>query len=201
MSSLRQIEANRLNAQKSTGPRTASGKAASSLNALKSGIDAQTNIIRGEDPAALQALTDTYYAELQPATAQELFQVDILIRNDWQLRRLERVDAELWEHQLQSHLNPLPGAELGRAYEAQTFNRLQRRKNDVQRSTILARQELRKLQAEREAQLSAELLDSRPCEPIPDPCETNPNAVPLEHQYPYDPHEFRPQIPFVPNYD
>ena len=34
-----QINANRPNAQKSTGPKTPEGKAASSLNALKSGID------------------------------------------------------------------------------------------------------------------------------------------------------------------
>jgi hypothetical protein len=39
MSTEAQINANRLNAQKSTGPRTPEGKAASSLNALKSGPD------------------------------------------------------------------------------------------------------------------------------------------------------------------
>ena len=38
MASIRQIEANRFNAKKSTGPRTAEGK--SRMNALKSGIDA-----------------------------------------------------------------------------------------------------------------------------------------------------------------
>lgn len=40
MASIRQIEANRLNAKKSTGPRTAEGKSRSRMNALKSGIDA-----------------------------------------------------------------------------------------------------------------------------------------------------------------
>jgi hypothetical protein len=35
MSTLRQIEANRRNAQKSTGPTSVTGKAASSMNALK----------------------------------------------------------------------------------------------------------------------------------------------------------------------
>src|ERR1039457_6229806 len=101
MSSLRQIEANRLNSQKSTGPRSAEGKAASSMNALKSGIDAQSNIIRGENAADLQALADFYYQECRPSTAQERFCVDILIRNDWQLRRLERVDAQLWAYQME----------------------------------------------------------------------------------------------------
>jgi hypothetical protein len=45
-----QIAANRANAQKSTGPRTAEGKAASRLNALKHGLDAESLIIPGEDP-------------------------------------------------------------------------------------------------------------------------------------------------------
>jgi len=53
-----QINANRLNAQKSTGPVTPEGKARSSLNALKSGIDAWSHIIPGEDPAELEALTE-----------------------------------------------------------------------------------------------------------------------------------------------
>jgi len=47
-----QIQANRRNAQHSTGPRTAEGKAASSMNALKSGIDARSSVIPGEDAAA-----------------------------------------------------------------------------------------------------------------------------------------------------
>ena len=53
MSSRKQIEANRLNAQKSTGPRSVEGKAAIRFNALKTGIDAKSQVIPGEDPAAL----------------------------------------------------------------------------------------------------------------------------------------------------
>ena len=108
MSSLRQIEANRLNSRNSTGPRSAEGKAASSMNALKSGIDAQANIIRGEDAADLQALAGLYHQDCQPATAQEWFCVDILIRNHWQLRRMERADAELWEYQLEGRSRDMP---------------------------------------------------------------------------------------------
>jgi hypothetical protein len=45
MSTLKQQEANRLNAQKSTGPRTLAGKAVSRFNALKSGIDAEAETL------------------------------------------------------------------------------------------------------------------------------------------------------------
>jgi len=51
-----QIEANRLNAQKSTGPRSAEGKAAVRFNALKYGVDAESLILPGEDQAQLEEL-------------------------------------------------------------------------------------------------------------------------------------------------
>jgi hypothetical protein len=44
MATERQIEANRRNAQKSTGPRSASGKKQSSKNAYKHGLSTQTSI-------------------------------------------------------------------------------------------------------------------------------------------------------------
>ena len=71
MATDKQIEANRLNAKKSTGPRSVAGKAVSSMNALKSGVDAKSDVIRGEDPADLQALTDAYMERYQPATIEE----------------------------------------------------------------------------------------------------------------------------------
>jgi hypothetical protein len=58
-------------AQKSTGPRSIEGKLHSSQNALKSGIDAESLVIRGEDRAALEALTQQYLERFQPATPEQ----------------------------------------------------------------------------------------------------------------------------------
>jgi hypothetical protein len=60
ISTLKQIEANRRNSQKSTSPRTPAGKAISSMNALQFGIHAESHVIRGEDPEALTALKTSY---------------------------------------------------------------------------------------------------------------------------------------------
>ena len=63
MATLRQIEANRLNALKSTGPASPEGKAVSRFNALKTGIHAELQVIPGEDPAELDALAADYHRQ------------------------------------------------------------------------------------------------------------------------------------------
>ena len=67
MTSLRQIESNRRNAQKRTGPKTQNGKARSSPNAVRHGLTAETVIGPLEDPADYrafeQAVTTAYDAE------------------------------------------------------------------------------------------------------------------------------------------
>ncbi len=97
MATPKQIEANRRNAQSSTGPRTAAGRSASRMNALKSGIDAKSQIIRGESPAAQESLTAEYYSRFRPATPEQRFLADTLINSDWLLRRFRTVEAQLWE--------------------------------------------------------------------------------------------------------
>src|SRR5512146_3036313 len=90
MASPAQIAANRANALKSTGPRTGEGKAVSRMNALRHGIDAQSAVIPGEDPAELEALADRYRARYRPSTPEEQFLVDTLVQSDWLRCRLLR---------------------------------------------------------------------------------------------------------------
>jgi hypothetical protein len=68
MSTLRQIEANRRNATKSTGPTSATGKAASSMNALKTGIHAKSLVLPSEKLADLELLIAEYYQRHHPAS-------------------------------------------------------------------------------------------------------------------------------------
>jgi len=51
MSSAAQIAANKNNAQQSTGPVSAAGKAKSSLNAVKTGLTGRTVLLPGDDAA------------------------------------------------------------------------------------------------------------------------------------------------------
>jgi hypothetical protein len=56
--SIVQIEANRRNAEKSTGPKTPEGKQAVASNAVKHGLFARQLILNDEDPEEYQALVD-----------------------------------------------------------------------------------------------------------------------------------------------
>ena len=58
MSSRKQRDANRRNALKSTGPKTAKGKAQAKMNALKHGLTAEEIVIPGEDGKKFDALLE-----------------------------------------------------------------------------------------------------------------------------------------------
>ncbi len=88
MSSLRQIEANRRNALKSTGPTSVMGKAVSSMNALKTGIHAKSLVLPSEKLADLEQLMEEYYHHHQPASPEARLLLDDLINCEWTLRRL-----------------------------------------------------------------------------------------------------------------
>jgi capsule polysaccharide export protein KpsE/RkpR len=167
MATLRQIEANRLNAQKSTGPRTPQGKAASSQNALKSGLDAESQFVTGEERSEFAALQDEYIARFQPLTPEERFQVDTLLRSEWILRRLFRAEAQLWEYHAM-RADRSEGVPLGEALVAgnEVFRRLQRRITLAERSYKEAFAELERLQRARRS-LAAVQTASEPDRPTP----------------------------------
>ena len=63
-----QIEANRRNAQQSTGPRTEIGKKTSSLNALRHGLTSRIVVLPTEDLAAYQKFSAEFLVDLAPET-------------------------------------------------------------------------------------------------------------------------------------
>jgi len=173
MSTLSQIEANRRNSQLSTGPRTPEGKAVSRFNALKSGVNAKAQVIPGEDPAELEAMTTGYHREWAPTTYLERFLVDSLVRADWLLQRLARLEAELWAHEMEearkSVLNPLnEDAPMGQIYTRsyERFTRLQRRIDSTERSYYRALTQLQRLRRDADPG-DQPPLESPPSDPIP----------------------------------
>ena len=147
-----QINANRANAQKSTGPRSAEGKSVSRFNALKHGIDAASIVIPGEDPADYDALVAAYHRDFRPESPSETFHVDTMVRADWQKRRLQGVEADLHR----TLLADTPGASLAAALlsdspAAKLLARVQRQIAAFERTWYRANTELRRARRQAEA--------------------------------------------------
>ena len=86
----KRAEANRRNAQKSTGPRTPEGKDRSRFNAVKHGLRAKSDILPGEDVEAFQVRLEGWTRELDPRDDVERFLVGHAVRMSWQLDRAQR---------------------------------------------------------------------------------------------------------------
>ncbi len=90
MSSETKTEANRRNAQKSSGPKTNEGKSRSRLNALKHGMRANLLVLPGEDREACQARVDAWTDSLGPRNEAERYLAERTARITLQLDRIER---------------------------------------------------------------------------------------------------------------
>src|SRR6266550_5269647 len=95
MTSLRQIEANRQNALKSTGPKTEAGKQQSRRNALRHGFTAETVIEPLEHPDDYRTFEDAIVSEYLPQTPVEQELVHRLASLFWRLRRATSIETGL----------------------------------------------------------------------------------------------------------
>src|SRR3954467_14832797 len=81
------IEANRRNAQKSTGPRTAEGKARSRLNGLVHGLRSEEVVLPTESREAFDAHLARWLADWNPPTEARRHLVERAAVAAWRLRR------------------------------------------------------------------------------------------------------------------
>src|SRR5437763_15838311 len=104
MTSFRQIEANRHNALKSTGPTTAEGKQRSRCNAVRHGLTAETVIGALEDAEDYKGFEAAIIADYDAQSAVERELVLRLASLLWRLRRATTIETGLFEIQA-AHLD------------------------------------------------------------------------------------------------
>ena len=93
MATQAQINANRINAQKSTGPKTPEGRETVRLNGLKHGLASDILVLPGENLSDFENLLDSLEAEHQPSTATEVILVRQMAMASWRLQRLVHMEA------------------------------------------------------------------------------------------------------------
>lgn len=95
MASQRQLEANRANARRSTGPKSALGKECSRGNAITHGLTARQIIVAGEKAEDFDALREAFFADLQPNGTFQCELVGEIARFQWRIRRIPVLEAQL----------------------------------------------------------------------------------------------------------
>lgn len=88
MSTAAKDAANRRNAQLSTGPTSETGKAKSSMNAVKTGLTGQTVLLPGDDVAAYEAHVAQFLHQYAPSGDAESNLVHSIANTEWRLMRI-----------------------------------------------------------------------------------------------------------------
>jgi hypothetical protein len=153
------LVANRANALHSTGPRTDPGKAAASLNAIKTGLTGRTVLLSTDDAAEYERHLAAFQDEYQPIGLCECELVQSIADTFWRLARIPCIEMAIFakgriefanlfdEHELAARPH-LMDAHTFLVYEKQIRN-LQLQEARLVRRRERETAELRKLQAER----------------------------------------------------
>jgi hypothetical protein len=162
------------------------------MNTLKTGLDAESEIIDGwESRGDRDALTPAaWYARFTPADEEECYLLDNAIASEWLQRRYLRVEANLWKQELDSTQFKSLGGAFHRA--SQAFTRVDRRLNSAIRNHASAMKQLHAIRAKRNTQpigditqpevAAAKLLTPEtPPEPSPTP-QIDVATEPLNHK-------------------
>jgi hypothetical protein len=156
MATEKQTDANRLNARKSTGPRSEQGKASASRNAMRFGLFTRQLLLPGEDMEAFERLRTGLYAQLQPVGELERLYVERLFASAWRLRRTLAAEGRIlarW-HQHHRDLRSVPDL-MSEQKPAEDLERVQKHAAALERSMDKTLESLKRLQENRPEEQTA----------------------------------------------
>jgi hypothetical protein len=96
MISDKQLQANRNNAQKSTGPKTVEGRNRSRMNALRHGLTGQVTTMTEEERAAHEQFSQALIRALAPEGAMETQLAQRIATDSWRLNRASAIEDNLF---------------------------------------------------------------------------------------------------------
>jgi hypothetical protein len=158
-----QVNANRINAQKSTGPKTPEGKAKSRRNALRHGLTAKACMLADEDPNDLLDMIAEINEKFDPQDTDEDFLVQRMAEARIRYNRIMPLEAAIFNLRLVVDKAPDPlmeaqGLSCQRAWAymrdangGNALSKLSRYETTLLREYDRSRHELEKLQKIRAA--------------------------------------------------
>jgi hypothetical protein len=167
MTTQKQIDANRRNAQKSTGPKTPEGKEIASQNATRHGLLAQALVLEGESREEFDRFSEGLMAHLGPVGYVEMMLAERVVAGAWRSRRALRIEWRLvWQdqHLLITRLGSVavdedpdeiakPASMMAeRMLRDDTYEKFRRYESSIERGFYRALHELQRLQAARKGE-------------------------------------------------
>ena len=157
----RQSESSRSNGALSNGPKTEEGKARSSQNSLKHGLNSdKILVLHTEKQEDYDALRAAYVKRFAPHDEVELELVDEMVGARWRLRRIRAIETETMEMRMEDQdeyirkrgENPTDSRRQAMAFKSlsdtsQSLNMLSRYETRLQRTYDRALENLKKLRA------------------------------------------------------
>jgi hypothetical protein len=98
MASRKQVEANKANAKKSTGPKTETGKSRSRMNAVTHGLTAEVIVTPDEDAEAFSEFREALMQHYDPEGTLQCELVERIASLYWRLRRAPIFEAAILDY-------------------------------------------------------------------------------------------------------
>jgi hypothetical protein len=153
----KQHQANRKNAQHSTGPATPAGKEAIRFNALTYGLRTRASILPDENAADYSQFWDELEADWQPQTRTERCYLETMVTSQWLLRRVAESEQRIY---------------LSIAFGEERFKMLgyvAKQRAQLERSFRTAIEDMKQSQKERHALQPRPPQTAQPAKPAPAP--------------------------------
>ena len=151
----KQQEANRKNAQHSSGPKTPAGKEAIRFNALTYGLRTRASILPDENAADYSQLWDELEADWQPQTRTERCYLETMVTSQWLLKRVAESEQKIYVYV---------------AFGEEQFKRLAyvaKQRAQLERSFRTAIADMQQSQKERQALQPRPPQTAQPAKPAP----------------------------------
>jgi hypothetical protein len=163
------LQANRANAQLSSGPKSPEGKATASLNAVKTGLTGRTVLLPSDDAPEYERHIHAYEADYSPVGPRESDLVQSMADTWWRLKRIPCLESALFAQgyiEFAGSFDEHDASVRPSLIQAQTFIKYEKQLRNLQlqearlfRRYEKDRAELRQLQQER-SQREAEALEN-----------------------------------------
>lgn len=140
---------NRMNALKSTGPKTENGKEIASKNALKHGLLSQELILKDESAIEFDDFRKGIYETLAPLGYLEEVVVEKIVSSAWRFRRLIKSEKHLFEEKDDYSLLEPKFIDAFCRRNGSSMKILSRYESSIEKSFYKALHELQRLQAMR----------------------------------------------------